>query len=371
MADEKHIWDQHLDDEFLDDDDWGVTNWEDKPARQPTTEAPAYEVSSVDEDFDSPISRVEPIEAPVRNSRRRTDSTDSQPQLAARRKLTVAAASVLLLVGLVALLRGSSGSVEAQKGVRLANSQVSAGVAASFDRLQQVVALDRFAAQNRPVYCGGGSKKQVAITFDDGPDTLTDKFTDLLAKQRVKATFFRIGKKIAGNERSLRRQQELGFAAGSHTHTHAQLVKLGLEQQRDEIVLGEQLSMAGIKRPTEMFRPPYGSHNDGTDDLIKDAGMVNVLWNVDVQDAIGNPTSSSVYKKAVAGLKPGAIILLHETKQHTLDALPKLIAAIKRKGYTTVTVPELLATDPPSDDQLAKGYFGCRNLGKSAKATQQ
>lgn len=283
-----------------------------------------------------------------------------------RRRATVlgaaAAVTVAAIAGVAVLAGGHDDGpgANAAASTHLLADQLQAASTDAVDRLDRAAAVRRYAKLGLPVYCGAGTKPYVALTFDDGPDpTLSPKLITLLAKERAPATLFRIGRNVPGNEEYVRVQRNLGWDAGSHTQSHPFLAKLPAKDQRTEIEGGANASAKVLGRPPELFRPPYESHDRDTDRIAEDLGVVQVLWNVDTQDALGSTTADQIADTAIKGLHPGSIILMHEVKPNTLKALPRILAAIREKGLTPVTVTTMLAEDGPSKAQLQKGYDGC------------
>jgi peptidoglycan/xylan/chitin deacetylase (PgdA/CDA1 family) len=98
-----------------------------------------------------------------------------------------------------------------------------------------------------------------------------------------------------------------------------------------------------------LFRPPYGGFDDTTLALLRHYGMLMVLWSVDTHDYL-QPGVPTIVARALAGAQPGAIILMHDAggpRAQTVAALPQIIAGIRRHHLKLVTVPRLLADDPP------------------------
>jgi peptidoglycan/xylan/chitin deacetylase (PgdA/CDA1 family) len=172
-------------------------------------------------------------------------------------------------------------------------------------------------------------------------------------------TLFRIGRNVPGNEEYVRVQRNLGWDSGSHSQNHPALATLSAKDQRAEIVAGDASSRRALGRPVRLFRPPYESHDATTDRIAESRGLVQVLWNVDTQDSLGATSTDEIVASATKGLKPGSIILMHEVKPNTLEAMPRIIAALREKGLKPVTVSRMLADDGPSEAQLRKGYDGC------------
>jgi peptidoglycan/xylan/chitin deacetylase (PgdA/CDA1 family) len=90
------------------------------------------------------------------------------------------------------------------------------------------------------------------------------------------------------------------------------------------------------------------------DRIVRSLGMLQVLWSIDSGDS-AVATTAQVETNVLDELRPGAIVLFHENRGTTLHALPSLLRAITERGYRMVSVPELLAADPPSAEQVRTG----------------
>jgi peptidoglycan/xylan/chitin deacetylase (PgdA/CDA1 family) len=213
-------------------------------------------------------------------------------------------------------------------------------------------AVQRFIQLGYPLYCGGGTGKFVALTFDDGPGPYTVQTLDILKKAGARATFFLVGRNLAWYPG--RAEQEVrANAVGDHTWNHTYLTTLSLAEQQREIDRTRQAVAEATLGQVLLFRPPGGFHDADVDALINAHGMLEVMWSVDTRDSAG-ATTRDVLRNAIEGLKPGAIILMHENRGTTLEMLPRLLREISRRGLQTVTVPELLRLDPPSAEQMRK-----------------
>jgi peptidoglycan/xylan/chitin deacetylase (PgdA/CDA1 family) len=219
-------------------------------------------------------------------------------------------------------------------------------------------AAARFARLGLPVYCGGHHGRFIALTFDDGPGPATERVVlPLLRRAGARATFFVIGQNIPGHARALRGERALG-AVGNHTWSHARLTALGDRAVSSE--LGEtqrQIERATGRRPN-VFRPPYGARNARVDAAARSLGLVEVLWSIDSYDSRGF-SAREVAHTVLKLVQPGAIILMHENLPATVKALPRILRILNHRRFELVTVPELLALDPPSPAQLRQGLEGC------------
>ena len=101
-----------------------------------------------------------------------------------------------------------------------------------------------------------------------------------------------------------------------------------------------------------VFRPPYEEATPAQDLLVRSLHLVDVRWSVDSGDGRLGATAGSVVRTVKAGLRPGAIILLHDVHPWTVSALPRILRIVRRRHLTAVTILELVALDPPSHAQL-------------------
>ena len=278
--------------------------------------------------------------------------------------LALVCAAALGWVG-VAALHGQKAAVVAaalkpRVGVPVANAgtaptplprlaPVSPAPASAID-----AAIARLAQRGVPIYCGGPSKPFVALTFDDGPGPFTLGTMTILRSFGDTATFFLVGKELRAYPALLdvpRLERQMG-AVGDHTWNHLYLPGLDVTRLQHEIADAEQaIAAASGGGPVRVFRPPYGARNATVDAYVRSLGMVEVIWTVDSGDSHG-ASASQVLANVVKGLRPGAIILLHENRGSTYSVLPQILQAIRERGLQTVTLPTLLALDPPTLTEL-------------------
>jgi peptidoglycan/xylan/chitin deacetylase (PgdA/CDA1 family) len=217
---------------------------------------------------------------------------------------------------------------------------------ARFDRaVGKVLSYSAFVAR------GGDEKREIALTFDDGPGPYTPKVLIALNRLHVKATFFVIGQQERRFQPALLAERRRGHVIGDHTETHAHIGSLApADQYREMLLPSEQLTAYGLPRPL-LFRPPYGSYDQATFAELKRLGMLMVLWTVDSQD-YRRPGVRQIIDRVVSGARPGAIMLLHDgggDRSQTVAAIPKIVKRLRAKHYHLVTLPRLLADDPPPD----------------------
>lgn len=191
-----------------------------------------------------------------------------------------------------------------------------------------------------PVNCR--KVKCVALTFDDGPGPLTDGLLDILVRENVPATFFLVGAMIRQHPAVARRIAGTpGMTVGNHTLSHANLRLISAAKVKAEIVGNTKLIKSVTGVTPRYLRPPYGSHNKASDAVAKSQGQAVVNWSAGALDWQYN-TASKIVAVTMPQLAPGAIVLAHDIHPWTVKAVPTLIRKIRAKGYTLVSLDDIL-----------------------------
>lgn len=220
--------------------------------------------------------------------------------------------------------------------------------------------IRRLVALGKPIYCAAARGDEVALTFDDGPGQYTYLALRKLRKHHVKATFFIVGRNIALLPRALRQERALG-AVGDHTFTHPLLTGLPHGEAEAEIARTQRAVAHASGGPVFLFRPPYGGRDAAIDTIAKAHRLLEIMWTVDSRDSLG-AGYAEIERNVIEGLRPGAIILMHENRGQTIRAMLGIFAAIQRRHLRAVSVPKLLTDDPPSEAQVKAGGTGCGSL---------
>ena len=195
--------------------------------------------------------------------------------------------------------------------------------------------------------------KVAAITFDDGPSPRTGRLLDILAQKGVKATFFVVGSMAEANPSILRRIASEGHEIENHTYSHRNLRYLsGIEIER-ELMRTVVVVRSITGRSSRYFRPPGGHQNGSLASAAGKYGFSSVFWTVNCSKHQGTKPDNIVRQVASATV-PGSIILMHHDEDVTLMALPRVIDALRAKGYRLVTLSELVTRD--SRPPLANPY---------------
>jgi peptidoglycan/xylan/chitin deacetylase (PgdA/CDA1 family) len=191
---------------------------------------------------------------------------------------------------------------------------------------------------------GAPGARRVALTFDDGPDEMTDAYLDVLDRHGARATFFLVGRECEKHPEAVRRIVARGHEVAGHGFTHTAFPKLTVPALRDELDRTDQLLSRG--RPARpLVRPPFGATSVRSLAVSALAGYTSVLWSRDSDDCRTSSPDDIVARLAPEALTPGEIVLLHETQEWTLAALPRALTALAAAGWQAVTVGEIL--QPP------------------------
>ena len=183
--------------------------------------------------------------------------------------------------------------------------------------------------------------KVIALTFDDGPGPYTAHLLDVLDQYGAKATFFLIGSKVSSQANIVRSIHARGHQLGNHSWSHPELPKLPVDQIADEIDRTNDAIKQATGVTPAILRPPYGAVNGVVLEQLRLRGMSSILWSVDTRDW-ADRNSDIVCSRAVAGARPGAVILMHDIHQTSVGAVPCILSALKQQGYSFVTVQGLI-----------------------------
>ncbi len=182
-------------------------------------------------------------------------------------------------------------------------------------------------------------RKEIALTFDDGPDPrYTPKLLDGLAERDVKVSFFLTGENAEKYPELVERMQKEGHLIGNHTYSHLQLAGNNRDQFRRELVRTNEIIKEITGEEVVYVRPPYGSWDKSFEEELN---MFPVLWSIDPLDWCTDNVSNIV-KRVLSKAKENAIILMHDAYPSTVTAALQIVDALREEGYTFVTVDEIL-----------------------------
>ncbi len=186
------------------------------------------------------------------------------------------------------------------------------------------------------------TKKEIAFTFDDGPaENFTPEILKVLKGNNIEAAFFCIGNRIAGNEKILIQINNEGHIIGNHSYSHHFWFDLfSSKKMLNDMKLMNNVTKEIADLTPKLFRPPYGVTNPNLKKAIVNGNYISIGWNVRSMDTVIKD-EEKLMQKIKCSIKPGAIILFHDTCKVTLDILPELIKYVKAEGYEIIRLDKM------------------------------
>ena len=191
--------------------------------------------------------------------------------------------------------------------------------------------------------------RRVALTFDDGPDAeWTPRVVDLLAAERVRATFFLVGERALRAPEAVRAIVGGGHEVASHGWSHRSLWLCGPRRTAEEIDRAQEALVMLSGAAPRFFRPPWGMVNAAMFPLLRARRLRPVFWSIQPEGLRPAPAGAQA-AYVVMRAHPGAIVDLHDAEgtpgapARLLAALPEMIDGLRAAGYELTTVGELLA----------------------------
>jgi peptidoglycan-N-acetylglucosamine deacetylase len=212
------------------------------------------------------------------------------------------------------------------------------------------VMIPRLAMFAPIVHQGPASRPELALTFDDGPDaSSTRMILATLARFDAHATFFVLGAKARLAPELLAEIAAAGHDIGVHGETHDRLLSL---RGPDAISASLEAAIATVEAATGMrprlFRPPIGHVSPRTAAAARKLGLTLVAWSVRARDGLAATTAEQATRRVLAGLRPGAIVLMHDAAERgdrepvAVSALPAILQEIARRGLKCVPLSRML-----------------------------
>ncbi|QUR68635.1 polysaccharide deacetylase family protein [Mycobacterium spongiae] len=202
--------------------------------------------------------------------------------------------------------------------------------------------------------------KCVALTFDDGPGPYTDRLLHILTENNAKATFFLIGNKVAANPAGAQRIADAGMEIGSHTWEHPNMTTIPPAEIAGQFSRANDAIAAATGRTPTLYRPAGGLSNDAVREAASRFGQAEILWDVIPFDWANDSDTGATRYMLMTYIKPGSVVLFHDTYSSTVDLVYQFIPVLKANGYRLVTVSELLGPRAPGSS------YGGRENGPPA-----
>ena len=204
--------------------------------------------------------------------------------------------------------------------------------------------IARLQAQNSILYSGNTHLPEIALTFDDGPDSYhTLQALDILQHYGVKATFFCIGRQVAAYPLLVRQVYEARHVIGNHTYTHPNLALLSVSDILSQLNQTSDAIQEVIGVRPVFFRPPYGALSTKVLKQVERLGLTIVMWN-DKAEEWARPGVNFIIRR-VLDSGNGGIILMHDggkDQSQTLAALPGIIEGLQNRGFQFVTIQQMV-----------------------------
>lgn len=195
----------------------------------------------------------------------------------------------------------------------------------------------------RAICNGKDDKPQIAISFDDGPlPQYTSSILVTLAREKVPACFFCIGKNIKASPELTKEIVKQGHIIGNHSFSHDAMFDLySASSMQSELEETNELIFNATGKSVRFFRPPYGVTNPNLASAIKKTGMTTIGWNIRSLDTVAKD-ENILLEKLLKQVRPGAIVLFHDTMAITDRLLPLFIAGVREKGVEIVPIDQLI-----------------------------
>jgi len=188
---------------------------------------------------------------------------------------------------------------------------------------------------------GNPRRREIALTFDDGPSPLaTPLLLAILHRYGVPATFFVIGEHARAYPYLVAEMAAQGHEVGDHTFHHPNMTTVDAATAAQEIAAGAEAIRAATGVRPRWFRPPGGDYTVGVADAARQAGMALSMWTTNSGDW-ALPPAKILVERVLVRAEPGAIVLMHNGTLNTVQALPRIIVELRRRGYRFVTVSQL------------------------------
>ena len=190
-------------------------------------------------------------------------------------------------------------------------------------------------------------KKEIALSFDDGPaNQYTPAILELLSQYNIQAAFFCIGSRIPNNEALFRKLHENGHIIGNHSYSHYRWFDLFSSQKmlNDMQLMNQEMARLTGLTP-RLFRPPYGVTNPNLKKAIIKGNYISVGWNVRSFDTVIR-NEKKLMRRVRRLVRPGSIILFHDTSETTVKILAAFIRQLLDEGYTITRLDKMLKLEP-------------------------
>jgi polysaccharide deacetylase family sporulation protein PdaB len=217
---------------------------------------------------------------------------------------------------------------------------------------------------------GNVNLHEIALTFDDGPaQNYTEEVLGVLRRYHIPATFFMLGIWVQRYPDLARAVVAAGDAIGDHTWNHLDLTQLTASEIRQQLTNTRTIIQKVTGVTAYLFRPPYEAFNRQVLDIAHSLKLSTILWNVDPSDW-ARPGVSAIVNNILTNTHNGSIILMHDgggDRSQTVTALPTIIGRLQKRGFTFVTIPQMLR-DLQTNTVVEPSLQDSSNSGQEARS---
>ncbi|MUL42831.1 polysaccharide deacetylase family protein [Streptomonospora sp. PA3] len=192
----------------------------------------------------------------------------------------------------------------------------------------------------------GAETTCVALTFDDGPSEQTARVLEVLAEHDATATFFLSGNEIRNRPALVGRAWAAGHGIGSHGETHESFTKLTPAEIDAELDTVDALIRRETGTAVGILRPPFGRTGAKVAEVAAEHGQAQIVWDTDSEDWTGIG-AAEIAANVTDYTPPNGLVLMHDGERATVEALPRILEHFEERGWTTVTVSDLLGDIEP------------------------
>jgi peptidoglycan/xylan/chitin deacetylase (PgdA/CDA1 family) len=192
--------------------------------------------------------------------------------------------------------------------------------------------------------------RQIALTYDDGPnDPHTLRLLDVLARHKINATFFLIGRYVRERPEIVRQMVQAGHVVGNHTFTHPLLTLKNEAEIHKQISDCRAALEDAVGEHSNLFRPPFGGRRPAVLRVVQELGLEPVMWSVTGYDW-NAPPAAVIESKVAKQIRGGDVVLLHDgghkqmgaDRSQTVIVTERLITRYEADGYEFVTIPKMM-----------------------------
>jgi peptidoglycan/xylan/chitin deacetylase (PgdA/CDA1 family) len=199
----------------------------------------------------------------------------------------------------------------------------------------------RSGAYIKTINSGDRESNHIFITFDDGPVDKTEYILEILDRYQAKASFFVTGERAKENRDIVKKILEKGHSIGNHSFSHKSIFPfLPVRKIKEELQKTQAILTNIIGNPPKYFRPPYAITNPLIAKALRSFDLITIGWTIRSLDTVIKDPDK-VYERIRRRIKPGRIVLLHDTTPDIGKILESVLETCHESGLKAVSLDEL------------------------------